>query len=38
MADYLFEVLTLYFAHVKIKMRHLTHQLRDHLGLQDPQN
>jgi len=38
MADCVIEVLFVYFAHVKIWIGHLTHQLRDHLRLFDIQN
>jgi len=38
MADSVSTVLTSYFAHVKTWIGNLTHQLRDHLELYDPQN
>jgi len=38
MADCVIAVLSVYFAHVKTWIGHLTHQLRGHLRLLDAQN
>jgi len=38
MADCVIAVLSVYFAHVKTWIGHLTHQLRDHSRLLDAQN